>query len=62
MNIIETDHTYVANTYKRFDVALVKGKGARAWDDQGREYIDLGSGIAVNIFGYGDEEWKKPSV
>ena len=59
MNIIETDHTYVANTYKRFDVALVKGKGARAWDDQGREYIDLGSGIAVNIFGYGDEEWKK---
>ena len=62
MNIIETDHAYVANTYKRFDVAMVRGKGARAWDDQGREYIDLGSGIAVNIFGYGDEEWKQAVV
>ena len=62
MNIIETDHQYVANTYKRFNVALVKGKGARAWDDNGKEYIDLGSGIAVNIFGYGDEEWKKAVI
>ena len=59
MNIIETDHTYVANTYKRFPVALAKGKGARAWDENGKEYIDLGSGIAVNIFGYGDEKWKQ---
>ncbi len=59
MNIIETDHEYVANTYKRFPIALVRGKGARAWDDQGKEYIDLGSGIAVNIFGYGDEQWKQ---
>ena len=62
MNIIETDREYVANTYKRFDVALVRGKGARAWDDQGKEYIDLGSGIAVNIFGYGDEQWKQAVI
>ena len=59
MGIIETDRQYVANTYKRFNVALVRGKGARARDENGKEYIDLGSGIAVNIFGYGDEEWKK---
>ena len=58
MSIIETDHQYVANTYKRFPVALVRGKGAKAWDENGKEYIDLGSGIAVNIFGYGDEKWK----
>ena len=58
MNIIQTDHQYVAGTYKRFPVALVRGKGARAWDDEGREYIDLGSGIAVNCLGYGDEQWK----
>ena len=59
MNIIETDHKYVANTYRRFPVALVRGKGAKAWDADGKEYIDLGSGIAVNIFGYGDETWKQ---
>ncbi|MBR4234874.1 MAG: acetylornithine/succinylornithine family transaminase [Clostridia bacterium] len=59
MNIIETDKAYVAGTYRRFPVALVMGSGARAWDDAGREYTDLGSGIAVNIFGYGDEEWKR---
>ncbi len=59
MNIIEMDREYVAGTYKRFPIALVRGKGARAWDDTGKEYIDLGSGIAVNVFGYGDEEWKK---
>ncbi|MBQ3669817.1 MAG: aspartate aminotransferase family protein [Clostridia bacterium] len=59
MGIIETDKEYVAGTYKRFNVALVKGEGAKAWDENGREYIDLGSGIAVNIFGYGDHEWKQ---
>ena len=59
MSIIETDHQYVANTYKRFPVALIRGKGAKAWDENGKEYIDLGSGIAVNIFGYGDEKWKQ---
>ena len=58
MNIIQTDHQYVAGTYKRFPVALVRGKGAIAFDDEGRRYIDLGSGIAVNCLGYGDEQWK----
>ncbi|MCR4577859.1 MAG: acetylornithine transaminase [Clostridiales bacterium] len=59
MDIISASRTYLADTYNRFDIALVKGKGARAWDENGKEYIDLGSGIAVNVFGYGDEEWKK---
>lgn len=59
MDIISASRTYLADTYNRFDIALVKGKGARAWDENGKEYIDLGSGIAVNVFGYGDEEWEK---
>ena len=57
MNIIETDKKYVAGTYGRFPVQLVKGKGAIAWDDTGKQYIDLGSGIAVNSFGYADDAW-----
>ncbi|MBQ8505961.1 MAG: aminotransferase class III-fold pyridoxal phosphate-dependent enzyme, partial [Clostridia bacterium] len=57
MNIFETDKNYVAGTYGRFPVALVRGKGASAWDADGKKYIDLGSGIAVNSFGYADDEW-----
>ena len=57
MNIIETDKAYVAGTYGRFPLQLVKGKGAVAWDENGKQYIDLGSGIAVNSFGYADDAW-----
>ena len=57
MSIIQNDQAYVAGTYARFPVALVKGKGAKAYDENGKEYIDLGSGIAVNTFGYADDEW-----
>ena len=57
MNIKQTDHEYVANTYARFDVALVRGKGSLVWDEQGNEYIDLATGIAVNTFGYADSDW-----
>jgi predicted acetylornithine/succinylornithine family transaminase len=38
------------------DLVLVKGKGARLWDDQGREWLDFAAGIAVNGFGYGDRK------
>ena len=57
MNIFEKDQTYVAGTYTRWPLQLAKGKGALAWDADGKEYIDLGSGIAVNSFGYADDEW-----
>ncbi len=49
----------LANTYKRFPLELVSGKGALAYDAQGKEYIDLGSGIGVNLLGYCDEGWTK---
>ena len=57
MNIKEMDSTYIAHTYGRFPVQLVRGKGSLAWDEAGKEYIDLGSGIAVNGFGIADDQW-----
>lgn len=56
-NLIETDKKYVANTYNRFPVEIVSGKGSRVYDKNGKEYIDLGSGIGVTSFGISDPEW-----
>ena len=57
MNIRQIDDTYVAHTYGRFPVELQKGKGSLVWDADGKEYIDLGSGIAVTGFGIADDAW-----
>lgn len=57
MTIKEIDNQYIANTYARFPVCLTHGKGALVYDENGKEYIDLSTGIAVNTFGYSDEEW-----
>lgn len=57
MDIRTLDETYVAKTYGRFPLTLVSGKGSVAKDENGKEYIDLGSGIAVNLFGYSDAVW-----
>ena len=54
---IYKDKTYVANTYARFPIELVSGKGSTVTDAEGREYTDLGTGIAVNSFGVADDEW-----
>ena len=56
-NTKQLDSTYIANTYARFPLNLVKGKGSLVWDENGKEYIDLSTGIAVNTFGIADEEW-----
>lgn len=56
-NIIEIDKTYVANTYSRASVVFTHGKGSLLYDENGKEYIDLGSGIAVNAFGVADESY-----
>ena len=58
-SIKEKDQQYIAGTYARFPVALTEGKGSRVWDDEGKEYIDMGSGIAVTAFGFGDSLWQK---
>ena len=57
MNTIELDNQYVASTYKRFPVEIVSGKGSLVQDANGKEYIDMGSGIAVSSFGVADELW-----
>lgn len=57
MDTQKLDQAYIANTYARFPVTIVKGKGSLVWDDTGKEYIDLSTGIAVDIFGVADEEW-----
>ena len=55
--IKEQEQTYVLHTYGRVDAALVKGENARAWDVEGKEYIDFTAGIGVNALGYSDPEW-----
>ena len=57
MDIFSQDKEYIANTYGRLPVEFVNGKGSVLRDSEGKEYIDLGSGIAVNIFGIADDEW-----
>lgn len=57
MNIKELDKEYVAGTYSRFPLTIVKGKGSTVLDDEGKKYIDLSTGIAVNSFGIADGEW-----
>lgn len=56
------DKTYVANTYNRFPVEIVSGKGSYFYDTNGKKYIDMGSGIGVNAFGTGDEAWKSAVI
>ena len=55
--IKEIDKTYVAGTYARFPVEIVSGKGSLVYDDAGKEYIDMGTGIGVTAFGVCDDQW-----
>lgn len=57
MTFEEKDKRYIASTYARFPVRLVRGEGRTVYDAEGKSYLDLASGIGVNIFGYQDEEW-----
>ncbi|MDD5883434.1 MAG: acetylornithine/succinylornithine family transaminase [Firmicutes bacterium] len=57
MSITTMDQEYVAGTYKRFPVEIVSGKGSRVVDANGKSYVDMGSGIGVTAFGFGDEAW-----
>ncbi|MBQ3057639.1 MAG: acetylornithine/succinylornithine family transaminase [Clostridia bacterium] len=59
MNIFEKDNSFVASTYARFPLNLVSGKGSIVYDDSGKGYIDMATGIAVNTFGVADDEWVK---
>lgn len=57
MTIKNIDKQYVLNTYNRFDLELTQGKGSIVKDENGKEYIDLTSGIGVTAFGFADDKW-----
>ncbi len=56
MDIKNLDHSYIAQTYGRYDAVLTEGTDAGFAGD-GKDYIDFGSGIAVNTFGANDAGW-----
>ncbi|PWA76007.1 aminotransferase class-III, Pyridoxal phosphate-dependent transferase [Artemisia annua] len=55
--VIEAEKKVIVGTYGRTPVVLTSGKGCILYDINGREYIDLTSGIAVNALGHGDADW-----
>lgn len=57
MSTIDKFNKHVMGTYGRYDVVVQKGSGRTAVDENGREYIDFGSGIGTNSLGYCNEEW-----
>lgn len=57
MSIRQIDKEYVLNTYNRFDLHLTQGKGSVVTDENGKEYIDLTTGIGVTAFGIADKVW-----
>ncbi len=56
------DKEYVANTYGKYSVQFVEGKGSLLYDEGGKEYIDLGSGIGVTAFGINDPLWNEAVI
>ena len=57
MTTKELDSQYIAHTYNRFPVEITGGHGSLVYDEEGKEYIDLGTGIAANTFGVADAQW-----
>ena len=50
--LIAASNKYLANTYARFPLVLVRGRGVRLWDSDGKEYLDCVGGIAVDALGH----------
>lgn len=59
MDTKQLDKSYIMNTYGRYDVAIKNGCGCYAYDEDGKKYLDVSSGIGVNCLGYCDEGWVK---
>lgn len=57
MNTIEQFNSYVMPSYGRYDLVLESGEGRTATDENGKQYIDFGSGIGTNSLGYCNEAW-----
>ena len=57
MDTIEKFNSHVMGSYGRYDLVLDKGEGEQAVDENGKEYIDFGSGIGTNSLGYCNKDW-----
>ena len=62
MTTKELSDKYLVPNYARQDIVLVKGKGSLLYDEDGTEYIDFGSGIAVNGLGISPDEWQEEVI
>ncbi|CAM6083378.1 unnamed protein product [Calypogeia fissa] len=57
--VIDAESQLFVQTYARAPLVFVKGKGCWLTDAEGKEYLDMTAGIAVNALGHGDEKWVK---
>lgn len=57
MNTIEKFDKNIMHTYGRYPLVMDKGKGEEATDENGKTYIDFGSGIGTNSLGYCNDKW-----
>ncbi len=57
MSTIENFNSHIMGSYGRFDIVLEKGENQTATDENGKQYIDFGSGIGTNSLGYCNEDW-----
>eukprot|EP00257_Ricinus_communis_P002305 XP_002513387.2 acetylornithine aminotransferase, mitochondrial isoform X1 [Ricinus communis] len=60
--VMEAEGKFMVGTYARAPVVLASGKGCKLYDVEGREYLDMTSGIAVNALGHCDPDWVKAVV
>ena len=54
-SVRDLESKHIVQTYRRTPIVLVRGKGVRVWDAEGREYLDLLAGIGVSALGHGHE-------
>ncbi len=50
--LVNLEKQYLLQTYARYPLAMVKGKGVYLWDTEGRKYLDLVGGLGVNALGH----------
>jgi len=55
-SLVDLGKRYWLPVYKPRELVLDRGKGARVWDTEQRDYIDFGAGIAVNALGHQDPD------
>lgn len=56
MKLLEKANHYLINTYVKFPIQLIKGKGSFVWDSAGKKYLDFYGGHAVCLFGHSPKQ------